>query len=62
MVLIISKIKPYLENKFLPENVRIYIKNDSINNMPQEEDEMYSKCTNYESKQSIKYPNKKKGV
>ena len=58
----ISKIKPYLENKFLPENVRIYIKNDSINNMPQEEDEMYSKCTNYESKQLIQYPNKKKGV
>ena len=58
----ISKIKPYLENKFLPENVRIYIKNASINHMPQAEDEMYSKCTNYESKQLIQHPNKKKGV
>lgn len=45
----INEITPYLENKFLPENVRIYIKNNSVNHISFVQDEMFSMCPNYKS-------------
>lgn len=58
----INEITPYLENKFLPENVRIYIKNNSVNHISFVQDEMFSMCPNYKSRHLIIYPNKKKGL
>lgn len=45
----INEITPYLEDKFLPENVRIYIKNNSVNSISYAQDKMFSMCPNYKS-------------